>query len=333
MRKTLYLFLLGCMPYLAEAQSPFVPLNADYYHLIDRFEIRQGAWSNGFHSSTKPYNRQGVIELTDSVIANPAYYTSPTDRFNLNYLRDDSWEWVTPPPPDTSQAMSAYQFTPQQPGDSHKRVLDVFYHKKADAYSVQTPEFDLHVSPVLYAGFGQQGLSNALSGDVRPYVNTRGLELRGTIGKKLGFYTFFADNQAAYPRYIRDYGQIYRVEGLGRSFAPGEGFVKEFKQTGVDYISARGYITVNALKIINIQFGHDRNFIGNGFRSLLLSDNTSPYLFLKLTTRFGPFQYTNLFTELQNTERPLASNQLYPQKFAAMHHLSANIGKHVNVGL
>ncbi|MBC8153904.1 MAG: hypothetical protein H7Z72_13425, partial [Bacteroidetes bacterium] len=58
-----------------------------------------------------------------------------------------------------------------------------------------------------------------------------------------------------------------------------------------------------------------------------------PYLFLKLTTRFGPFQYTNLFTELQNTERPLASNQLYPQKFAAMHHLSANIGKHVNVGL
>lgn len=334
MKQTLYIFLLGCLPCLTVAQSPFIPLNADYYHLIDRFEIRQGAWSNGFHSSTKPYNRQSVIELTDSVIANSDYYTSPTDRFNLNYLRDDSWEWVTPPATDTNRVIGKYQFTPQQPGDSHKRVFDIFYQKKADAYSVQTPEFDLHVSPVVYAGFAQQSLSNnAVDGDIRPYVNTRGLELRGSIGKKLGFYTYFSDNQAAYPRYIREYGQLYGVEGAGRSFAPGEGFVKSFKNNGTDFIAARGYITVNALKIINIQFGHDRNFIGNGFRSLLLSDNAAAYSFLKLTTRFGPFQYTNLFTELQNTENSLSSNQRYPQKFTAIHHLSANIGKHVNIGL
>ncbi len=330
MKQTLYLFLLGYLPYLADAQSPFIPLNADYYHLIDRFEIRQGTWANGFHSSTKPYNRQSVIELTDSIIANPDYATSATDRFNINYLRDDSWEWVTPTPADTTGMATGFYYPPPQPGDSREPLFGIFFQKKADAYSVQTPDFDLHVSPVVNVGFAQQSLSNRTDTDVRPYVNTRGLELRGTIGKKLGFYSYFSDNQAVYPRYIREYGQLYGVEDKG--FAPGEGFAKVFKQNGVDYISARGYITFNTLKIINIQFGHDRNFIGNGFRSLLLSDNTAPYLFLKLTTRFGPFQYMNLFTQLENTQAATAANQLIPPKFAAIHHLSANISKHVNVG-
>lgn len=330
MKQTLYLFWLVCLPYLADAQSPFIPLNADYYHLIDRLEIRQGAWAKGFHSSTKPYNRQSVVELTDSVMANPNYSLSDTDHFNLNYLRDDSWEWV--PPVKTDSAVSLY-YPPRQPGDSREPLFNVFFRKKADAYSVQTPDFDLHVSPVVYAGFSQQNLSSSTDTDVRPYVNTRGLELRGTIGKKLGFYTYFSDNQAVYPRYIQDYGQIYRNQGMGLSAAPGEGFVKSFKTNGADFISARGYITFNTLKIINIQFGHDRNFIGNGFRSLLLSDNAPPYLFLKLTTRFGPFQYMNLFTQLTNTENPIAGNQIYPLKFAAMHHLSANLSKHVNVGV
>ncbi len=334
MKQLLYVFLLSCLPYLADAQSPYIPLNSDYYHIIDRFEIRQGQWTKGIHSSVKPYNRQAVVELTDSVIANPDYVTSATDRFNLNYLRDDSWEWVVNR--DTVAPITGfYRTSPPQPGDSQAPpILNLFYAKKADAYSVQTPDFDLHVNPVVYAGFSQQSLSNGTDADIRPYVNTRGLELRGTIGKKLGFYTFLSDNQAAYPRYIRDYGQVYGVEVAGQGFAPGEGFAKTFKTGGADFISARGYITFNVLKIINVQFGHDRNFIGNGFRSMLLSDNSAPYAFLKLTTNFGPFQYTNLFAELQNTQAVTNStnNQLIPQKFAVMHHLSVNLGKHVNVG-
>ena len=333
MKQLLSVLLLSCLPYLADAQSPYIPLNSDYYHLIDRFEIRQGQWTKGIHSSIKPYNRQAVVELTDSVIANPDYVTSPTDRFNLNYLRDDSWEWVANH--DTAAPLSGfYRVRPSQPGDSQDPpILKLFYTKKADAYSIQTPDLDLHINPVVFAGFAQQSLSNATDADIRPYVNTRGLELRGTIGKKLGFYTFFSDNQAAYPRYIRDYGQLYGIEVPGRGFAPGEGFVKAFKTGGADFISARGYITFNVLKIINVQFGHDRNFIGNGFRSLFLSDNSAPYAFLKLTTNFGRFQYTNLFAEFQNTQQSIAGNQLLPQKFAAMHHLSVNLGRRFNVGL
>jgi len=98
MKKPLYI-LAGCMIGLwssALAQSPYIPLNTDYYQLIDRMEIRQGRWSEVFHSSFKSYNRQSVIQLTDSILTNSGYPLSTTDRFNLNYLRNDSWEWVKP---------------------------------------------------------------------------------------------------------------------------------------------------------------------------------------------------------------------------------------------
>ncbi|GAB2560027.1 hypothetical protein GCM10027190_07190 [Spirosoma areae] len=320
-----------------------MPLNADYYHLIDRLEIRRNGWAEGFHSSVKPYNRQSIIQLTDSLAANPGRDLSDADYFNFNYLQNDSWEWVAPYDTLRPDPFTRHLRPPAAPGDSRRPFLKHFYKKKADFYSLQTPDVDLHVNPVFYIGFGLDNVSNqtevASTDQQLLFTNTRGLEVRGTIGRKLGFYTFFSDNQAVYPEYIQRYGQIYgqteNQPGTTETTAPGEGFVKPFRTNGADFLSARGYITFNTLKIINIQFGHDRNFFGNGFRSLLLSDNSPPSLFLKLSTRLGKrIQYTNLFTSLQNTQAPLPKGEkLIPPKFAAMHHLSININDHLNVGV
>ncbi|GAA4468201.1 hypothetical protein GCM10023189_53110 [Nibrella saemangeumensis] len=322
MKYNVYHSLLLLLSIAAQAQSPFVPLNPDYYHWVDRMEIRQGRWAEGFHSSMKPYNRQGIVRLTDSVEANLRYPLSRTDFFNLRYLRDDSWEWVT-----DKDSANRNTITRVFPGDSQRPFLGTFYQKKADFYSVQTPDFDLHVNPVFYYSTGTESNNNN-----RLFVNTRGVEVRGSIAKRLGFYSFFSDNQAVFPRYIQEYGQLYGIPDGG--FAPGEGFAKQYRQTGADFLSARGYITFNILKIINFQFGHDRNFIGNGYRSLFLSDNSAPYLFMKLTTTFGRFQYTNLFSELQNTSvRRTSQNDPITQKFTSIHHLSMNLGDNINLGL
>lgn len=346
MQRFFYVFVFLVVSFPAWPQSPYVPLNTDYYHLIDRLEIRQGHWAEGFHSSVKPYNRQSIIQLTDSLLAKPTRDYSDSDYFNFAYLQNDSWEWVR----GSKDSLKRDPFTkhllpPAAPGDSRKPLLRSFYHKVADFYSVQTPDFDLHVNPVVGFGVGGEQVTRqetTTNDPMRyPFVNTRGIEIRGTIGKKLGFYTFFADNQAIYPVYINEYAQLYKPASVGGGFAPGEGFVKVYRpmaadtlKRGADFLTARGYFTLNVLKIINLQFGHDRNFIGNGFRSLFLSDNSAPYLFLKLTTRLGSkIQYTNLFTELQNTQDTLQKSMLIAQKFAAMHHLSINITPKINVGV
>ena len=339
MRINVSLFCFLFLSVSVQAQSPFVPLNADYYHLIDRLEIRQNNWAEGFHSSVKPYNRQSISQLIDSVTAHPNRDFSDSDYFNFDYLRNDSWEWVALRDSLRPDPFTRHLRPPSAPGDSYQPFLKHFYHKKADFYTLQTPDIDLHVNPVLYVGFGAENISSqtdALTNARQTlFVNTRGLEVRGTIGRKLGFYTFFSDNQAVYPEYIQRYGQTYGQTATQSATAPGEGFVKPYRSNGADFLSARGYITFTTLKVINVQFGHDRNFFGNGFRSLLLSDNSPPYLFLKLSTRLGRrIQYTNLFTFLQNTQAPRAQDdKLIPPKFAAMHHLSINLGDHMNLGI
>lgn len=52
---------------------------------------------------------------------------------------------------------------------------------------------------------------------------------------------------------------------------------------------ATGTISYALKKHFTFQTGHDRNFIGDGYRSLILSDNATPYPFLKIVTDFGKF--------------------------------------------
>lgn len=296
----------------AFSQSTFAPLNSDYYHLPDRYEIRSGRMAEGFFTSSKAYERKGIAQLADTLLADSSMQSqlSATDRFNLTYLQNDNAEWSK-----TAQA------------DSKKPILKYFYTRKPDLYHYSDKEFDLHVNPVLYIMAGQD---NDAAG--RPYINTRGIEVRGMINKKVGFYTFMADNQARFAGYAENY--IDSIKAV-----PTEAFDKKFEgnlvgkgAAGHDFITARGYISANITKNINVQFGQDRHFIGNGYRSMILSDFATSYPFLKLNTRIWRFQYTNLFAQMKTSSR-IPNDELISNKYMALHHLSLNVTKNLNIGI
>jgi len=290
---------------ILRAQSVFVPLNSDYYHLIERYEIKSGRFAPGMHTHVKPVLRQAVVQLTDSVARNHNFL-SGRDRFNLTYLRNDSWEWAG----DSAD------------NDSRRPILKYFYQKKSDLFAVQTDDFDLHVNPVLYvSGGSERGTSSGTC-----YLNTRGVEVRGMISKKIGFYSMFADNQAVFPTYVQNYTELYNA-------VPYEGYWKRLGSNGgVDFITARGYLTFHIVKPITVQFGHDKNFIGNGHRSLILGDTPNAYPFLKINTRVWKLNYMNIFAQMTG-DIPTFADALFPKKYFAFHHLSINISKNVNIGL
>jgi len=320
-KKLLFLTLYICIStsYFSKAQSTFAPLNEDYYHLIDRYEIKRGKFSEGFHTTVKPYTRKGIVQLVDSVFEDTSIYLSQQDKFNLEYLQNDSWEWAKH----------------DLIGKSRKPIWNALYFRKADAYSSSNDVFDIHVNPVIDFEIGS---CEGPSGKRSLSLNTRGVEIRGIINQKVGFYTFITDNQASVPDYVKDFTDNYNQNelrgGVRLSGMPGEGFVKPFKNDpySTDFFSARAYITFQVTKNIQLQFGHDKNIIGNGFRSMILSDNAPPYLFLKLNTSFGAFQYQNLFTQLVYEGFKVNEN-LYPRKYMTMHHLSVNVSKKLNLGL
>ncbi|MBX2962278.1 MAG: hypothetical protein KF687_07185 [Cyclobacteriaceae bacterium] len=297
------------------AQSNYAPLNETYYHWIDRYEIKTGGTLPHLFTTIKPYKRSEIISFLDS--ANQVgVFTSAADNFNLTYFRNDSWEWARP-----------------ETNDSRKPILKHLYKKKSDLVYVDLPEFDLHVNPVLYMGAGVDSQTDDML-----FVNTRGVEVRGMIDQKVGFYTFLSENQVRFPYYIAR--TITNDSTLGfYPVIPGEGFWKTFKvDQGYDFFQARGYITFEATKHINLQFGHDRFFIGNGHRSLILSGNSPPGLFLKGNVKVWKLNYFFLLNKFTGDVKGTSggsqgSKNGYPEKFVAVHHLSLNIGKKFNLGL
>ncbi|WP_188463533.1 capsule assembly Wzi family protein [Marivirga lumbricoides] len=305
-----YLFT-GCLFFctvLAYGQAVNAPLSKDYYHLIERLEVRKGSFSESFHASVKAYNRKEIGQFLDSLSTENF---NRKDIFNYTYLKNDNWEWV-----DSIDYKRERAF------------LKHIYKTNTDFFNVNTDEFDLHVNPVLDFTLGRESIS-----DRQLFINTRGVEIRGLINKKVGFYTFLTENQVRFPQHVDRYTAMFDA-------VPNEGFWKPYgdDETGRDFFTARGYISFQATKNINLQFGHDRFFIGNGERSMILSDFSPGYLFLKAETNIWKLNYTNIFG-LQTANLDRSGNSLrgtgdrYDRKFMSLHHLSYNITKNLNVGI
>jgi hypothetical protein len=305
------------------AQSSFIPFNDDYYHLIDRLEIKRGKFTEGFHSNVKPFERKAVVALTDSILKEGNVNLTDRDWETIDYLREDSWEWtngmVSTDSAQYNKLARLGWFKNPPPGQKRK-----FFEHPADLYSIHNGDFDLHFNFTTTNFIGKDN-SYDTSAHQSLWGTSRGVEIRGMINDKLGFYTYVTDSQGRYPRYVDDFKNQY-------SF-PGEGLAKATRNHGIDFLTARGYITFRPLKSINVKFGHDHNVFGSGYRSLILSDNSSPYLFLRLDTQIGRFHYTNLWTSMTNTEKNSYTGLLRTKKFAAIHHLSVNLTDKINFGV
>src|SRR3981189_2890655 len=85
--------LFALIPGFAVAQSTNASLNEDYYHWIDRYEVKAGRVVSEIFTSVKPYQRKAIIAFMDSLHAKDRVFMSRSDRFNYEYMRNDSWEW------------------------------------------------------------------------------------------------------------------------------------------------------------------------------------------------------------------------------------------------
>ena len=165
------------------------------------------------------------------------------------------------------------------------------------------------------------------------YNNTRGLQIQGSLGKKLSFSTSFYESQGRFAQYInRDTRRLRPIIGAS-AVVHGRGKAKSFKEGGFDYPVAEAYLSYTPSQFFNIQFGNGKNFIGDGYRSFLLSDVASPYPFLKINTTFWKIKYTNIWAWMDDIREESSDDGTNLRKYVAMHHLSWNISKRFNLGL
>lgn len=162
------------------------------------------------------------------------------------------------------------------------------------------------------------------------WKNTRGFQIGGTIGDKFSFYTNGFENQGVFANYLTDFINANQV--IPSEMAESIGKLGN-KTKDWSYVTALLSYTPN--KHLNVALGYDKNFIGDGYRSILLSDVAANYSFLRLRATLGNIQYQTIFgymldpgAEKLTTDRRLGDRG----KWAAMHYIDWNATNRFSIG-
>jgi hypothetical protein len=305
--KTIVRLLIFVLPLSTFAQSTYFQQGSKENILLERLEIKRGTDSILNFSFIKPFNRRFWVKALENITAEPgSVRLSKVDEYNIHRSKLNNLEWVT-------GDKEIYK--------SKKNLWNTFYKTPANFIEVDRSDFFLSVNPVLQL----QAMADNNS-DQFLFLNSRGFVARGLIGRRIGFYTYLTENQERAPVFVQDRIRQFRA-------VPGSGFYKTFKTTGVDYFDARGYATFNVAKFLDVQFGYDKQFIGNGYRSLFLSEYPNSNLFLNLNLRVWKLNYVSKTMELTSQYRRGSTDSLFPKKYATIHHISFNAPKWLTIGL
>lgn len=308
LHKALLFVLASCACTGLYAQTTYLQLGTEDYHLLDRLETRSGELTSEFFTGIQPIPRSGAVNfMVEQRRKARENSLSAIDRYNVEHAISVSGEWA----PDEDGAI-----------DSKLPWFKTFYKKQPDFVHVKTKNFFLAFNPVI-SGIGYYEKNTTRS--VTHFSSSRGVEFRGWIGKKIGFYSYFTDNQEQPLDHISTYiNQQQAVPGADYYSRPGNHY---------DYLLARGYIDFAVVKNhVNVTFGYDKHFYGDGIRSLFLSDFAAGATFLRLNTKIWKLNYQNLYMELV-PQYKRGGDKLLPHKYATIHTLSINATKWLNVGL
>lgn len=158
------------------------------------------------------------------------------------------------------------------------------------------------------------------------YINSRGFYINGNLGKNFWFYMDFTENQATYPKYFENLSETYKT-------VPGLSNFKHEKDKDIDFQAATGYIGFNICKWIDFQLGKTKTFIGDGYRSLLLSDAACAYPMIKMNVSFMNAKYMMMIAQLRTTDMLNTSNHGFTTKYSFTHYLDVNMLGRLSLGI
>ncbi len=321
-----------------KGQSPIIPESGISYRIIDRLDILYGS---EIFTSNGNFRRHEAYKLASNLFYRNESLTS-LDSWDIQYLINDNNEFI----PDSNAITSSFSLNyidstelfytstkSEIPNRTIKKTtrkpfLKYFYKTPANFYEVEKKDFILKVNPIIDFNLGKEDNTEDLI-----FRNTRGINVRAYLDDKVYLFTNILENQARFNNFHEE--RINRFRAI-----PGNGLYKNYESSisdkinGWDYLNAQAYVGVKVSKSIGIELGHGRHQIGNGIRSLLLSNHAHNYFYLKFNTQIWKFHYQNLFMELAPiSDRYNPGNSLLPKKYMANHYLTLKFSDNLELGL
>lgn len=165
-------------------------------------------------------------------------------------------------------------------------------------------------------------------GDKTIWNNTRALQLKGDVKSNFTFDFVLYETQTRLPSFMD-------TLSVSLKSIPSQGWHEIVMKTGTvyDYTYSTAHIAYRAGNF-TFQLANDKLFIGDGYRSLLLSDVSIPYPYFKASFDSRRIQYSAIYMQFIDPFAPKISDELgFQKKWAAMHYLDWNISKRWTLGL
>ena len=202
--------------------------------------------------------------------------------------------------------------------EQHTWVNKKLYNEHLIEVNSEGARFYADFLPDFYIG------KDVAGGGKSTYLRTVGFQAGGEVSNKFHFRVSGYTNSAIFPNYINNFIDSSKVvPGLGY------GDVGKNTQKWNDFTAILSYTPV---KYLNIALGYDKNFIGDGYRSMLLSDVSANYTSLKLTGQLGNVQYMSMWSHMLDPRATELVANKTRGKWGAFQYLDWNATSRLSLG-
>ncbi len=196
----------------------------------------------------------------------------------------------------------------------YPREYNVYLHT---AIQPMRSPYSLHVDPK-QAGYARNSFDlNPLTESYASFDST--FNYRASIGVGMSFQTKRWYNRT---QFLSGWSARETIDQEHPAFLP------EHNRSYYWFNDVRTRTHFRASKNVDLSFGIDNHFIGEGYRSLLLSNQNAPTPFVMMRVNFWKLEYGLLYQAYHETD---TSGNLW--KFNAQHYLSWNATKNFNLTL
>jgi hypothetical protein len=232
-------------------------------------------------------------------------------------IKNPSFEFHSSFKPYISSTLQ--NFSDTSIGFLHYPIKNFFLSKTFNEGPNKRNQFNLQVLPIIDLQAGYDMLASKFVSET-----FGGAHAKLNINNDFTFALTAIGGRVSYPGFIDTTVQTTGlIPGLGRAFKNKDG--------SYNFSNLTGYVSYSPNKTFNFQVGKDKHFIGDGYRSLLLSDfsNSNPYF--AINVNIWRIQYNVWYSWMKDFSRYDGSQKSLQNKYGTFHYLSFNALKNFNI--
>jgi hypothetical protein len=216
---------------------------------------------------------------------------------------------------------------------SNKKLVDSLYAKisagfmSSDLFTLgRNRNLQCQINPLISSLYSLKLSDNQDETTKNLWENSIGFQLNSSFKNYITFNTNAYYNYTNYPAVSAN-----KIDSTG--FVPYHGeYMQQGKNNYYSWVSLRWRLLLAPADYLHVELGNDKQFLGEGYRSLFLSTNSNAYPYIKATVQAWRIKYLWMLCFLDD-KYPVNGALTKEKKYCALHMLSYNVTRYLNINL